>query len=181
MDTRRRYNHIQPKKNILISGLPGVGKTTLIKKLVNALRHETMAGFYTEEIRVVGIRKGFSLVSLEGRRCTLSHVEIESPNRVGKYGVDVKNFEDILDNIVLLQPEKSLIIIDEIGKMECFSDKFKKLLTRLLDSEKSVIATIALRGEGIIGEIKKRNDVQLFVMTHNNRDLIFADILKLMM
>jgi len=71
--------------------------------------------------------------------------------------------------------------IDEIGKMECFSDKFKKLFTRLLDSEKPVIATIAFRGEGIIGEIKKRNDVQLFVMTRNNRDLIFADILKLMM
>lgn len=173
-------NHEQ-RKNILITGLPGIGKTTLIKKLAEKLQHGNLAGFYTEEIRTAGIRKGFSLVSLHGVRSILSHVDIQSRYRVGKYGVDVKNFEDFLNDIAFLQPQTSLIIIDEIGKMECFSGNFKKLLTRLLDSEKPVIATIALRGEGIIAEIKKRKDVQFFVMTLSNRDSLFLKILKLMM
>jgi nucleoside-triphosphatase len=169
------------KKNVLITGLPGIGKTTLIKKLVEKLQHGNLAGFYTEEIRTAGIRRGFSLVNLDGRRSTLSHVDIQSRSMVGKYGVDVKNFEDFLDDIAFHESQTSLIIIDEIGRMECFSDNFKKLLTGLLDSEKPVIATIALRGEGIIGEIKKRKDVQLFVMTKGNRELLCAEIMKLLM
>lgn len=39
------------KKNVLFTGLPGVGKTTLMKKLIEALNLFNPVGFYTEEIR----------------------------------------------------------------------------------------------------------------------------------
>lgn len=172
------YHH---KKNILITGHPAIGKTTLMKRLSEKLPHSHMAGFYTEEIREKGIRKGFALMSLHGEKSILSHVDIKSPYHVGKYGVDVKNFDDFLEAISFLKPETDLIIIDEIGKMECFSDKFKRMVMQLFDSMKPVIATIALRGEGIIEEIKKRKDIQLLVMTHSNRDFLFLKILKLLM
>ena len=137
------------------------------------------AGFYTEEIRVKGIRKGFSLVSLDGRRAMLSHTDIASRDRVGKYGVDIAAFDDFLDHIAFFSPDIGVIIIDEIGKMECISDKFKKLLKTILEQERPVIATIASKGEGIIEEIKKRDDVELFVMTQNNRNSLLPEILKL--
>jgi nucleoside-triphosphatase len=166
------------KKNILITGLPGVGKTTLIKNIVEALKDLRPVGFYTAEIREGGIRKGFELISLDGRKGLLSHTDIQSPHRVGKYKVDVKGFEDFLSSLSLLNPSTPLVIIDEIGKMECFSDQFKNLLKEILDSEKWAIATIALKGSGIIEEIKKRKDVKLFEITQKNRDSLLPDILS---
>lgn len=166
------------KKNILITGLPGTGKTTLIKKLSGGLKDFKPVGFYTSEIREKGVRKGFELVSLDGRKGLLSHVDIKSPYRVGKYRVDVKGFEDFLDSISFLSHETNLIFIDEIGKMECFSGKFKILLKGILDSEKFVIATIAIKGSGIISDIKTRDGVMLFEMTQSNRDYILSEILR---
>ncbi|OGP69746.1 MAG: hypothetical protein A2169_10000 [Deltaproteobacteria bacterium RBG_13_47_9] len=166
------------KKNLLITGLPGVGKTTLIKKISEELRHLHPAGFYTEEIREEGVRKGFELISLEGRRGLLSHRDIKGPHRIGQYKVDLKGFEDFLDSIPFFYPLTRLIIIDEIGKMECLSDKFKKILIDILDSEKWVIGTIALKGSGLIAEIKEREDVKLFEISQSNRDSLLSEILE---
>jgi nucleoside-triphosphatase len=166
------------RKNILITGLPGVGKTTLIRKIFETLKNLHPAGFYTEEIREEDIRKGFELISLDGRRGLLAHTGIRSLCRVGKYKVDVKGFENFFDSIPFFNPNTHLIMIDEIGKMECLSDQFKKLLKELLDSEKRVIATIAFKGSGLIEEIKKRHDIKLFELTKSNRDTLLFDILK---
>jgi len=166
------------KKNILITGLPGVGKTTLVKKLFEELKHLHPAGFYTEEIREEGQRKGFDLISLNGKRGLLSYKDIKSPYRVGKYKVDIEGFENFLDSVPFFDPLSRLIIIDEIGKMECLSDPFKNLLKKIFDSGKLVIATIALKGSGLIAEIKERQDIQLFEMTKHNKDSLLLEILK---
>jgi len=164
------------KKNLLITGLPGVGKTTLIKKLFEALEGLHPVGFYTEEIREGGERKGFELISLEGKRGLLSHKEIRSPYKVGQYKVDVKGFEDFLGSIAFFSPSTRLIIIDEIGKMECLSLQFQKIMKEILDSEKWVIATIALKGSGLIADVKERQDVKLFEITKKNRDSLLKEI-----
>ncbi len=164
--------------NILITGLPGVGKTTLIKNIVEALKDLRPVGFYTAEIREGGIRKGFELISLDGRKGLLSHTDIQSPHRVGKYKVDVKGFEAFLGSIPLLNPSTRLVIIDEIGKMECFSERFKECLIECLNSEKWVLATIALKGSGFIEEIKRRHDIKFFEITQRNRDSLLPDILS---
>ena len=165
------------KKNLLIVGLPGVGKTTLIKKLYEPLKDFRPVGFYTAEIREEGMRKGFALVNLEGKRGVLSHVDIKSPYRVGRYKVDISGFEDFLDGVSFSNPFTRLIIIDEIGKMECLSDRFKKLLREALGSGKWVIATIALKGSGLITEVKQRQDVKLFEITKGNRNSLLSEIL----
>jgi nucleoside-triphosphatase len=166
------------EKNLLITGVPGVGKTTLIKKLYEALKDFRPVGFYTEEIREGGERKGFELISLEGKRGLLSHKHIESPYKVGQYKVDIKSFENFLESISLSNPYTRLLIIDEIGKMECLSDRFKKLLREALGSGKWVIATIAFKGDGLIAEVKERLDIKLFEITKRNRDFLFSEILK---
>ena len=164
------------KKNLLITGLPGVGKTILVKKLSEALKSFHPIGFYTAEIREEGERKGFELISLEGKKGLLSHQDIKSPYQIGSYKVDIKSFDDFLESISFFNPLTRLIIIDEIGKMECLSGQFKKLLKEILDSEKWVIATIALKGSGLIAEVKGRKDVQLFEITKKNRDSLLKEI-----
>jgi nucleoside-triphosphatase len=166
------------QKNILITGIPGVGKTTLVKKLLAQLNQLKTAGFYTQEIREGGVRKGFELVDLSGQRSLLSHIQIKSPYRVGKYGVDVVSFDEFIDTVDFLNPQTGLVVIDEIGKMECYSEKFTTLLREILDSESKVIATIARKGGGLIAEIKERIDIQLFELTMENRDRLAFEIVR---
>ena len=166
----------RPKPNILVAGLPGVGKTTFIINLANELKDLSLAGFYTAEIREAGMRKGFELVDFDGRKSVLSHVDIQSDYRVGRYGVDVKGFEWFLDLLDLTHSDSDVLVIDEIGKMECYSDKFRHLITSLLDSRKPLIATISLRGEGLIPQVKRRPDVRILEITAANRDCLVSDV-----
>jgi len=167
---------MQVKKNVLITGLPGVGKTTAVIRLAEALRDFRPKGFYTAELREKGVRQGFELISFDGRRTLLSHVAMKGPYRVGRYGVDIKSFEDFIGAVNFAEPETRLVIIDEIGKMECYSEKFKTLVEDLLDSGKLVIATIALKGEGFISGVKKRPDVRLFELTQGNRTTLTGEL-----
>ena len=166
-------------KSILITGAPGSGKTTLFKRLLEGLRHHMPVGFYTQEIREGGVRKGFTLNGLDGSSGVLAHVDFGGDFRVGRYGVDVAGFEDFIGRISFSDPNTELVMIDEIGKMECFSEKFKTLISGILDSEKMLIATVALKGAGLIGAIKQRPDARLLQVTHKNQDTLFSRILKL--
>jgi len=157
------------KLNILFTGLPGVGKTTFIINLARELKDVSLAGFYTTEIRKAGVRKGFKLVSLDGKTSILSHVDIKSRYRVGRYGVDVNGFEAFLDSLDLTHSDADVLIIDEVGKMECHSGKFRHLIVSLLDSQKPLVATVSVRGEGLISEVKRRPDVQFLELTAANR------------
>lgn len=163
-------------KKTLITGKPGTGKTTLIQKIVSRMQPVRAAGFYTTEMRSQGARTGFELCSLDGRRSILAHVSIESPHRVGKYGVDASGFEEFLHRLDLLNPDVELIVIDEIGKMELFSKRFRTLVREILDSDNQVLATIALHGEAFISQIKRRPDIHLVELTRTNRDHLLETI-----
>jgi nucleoside-triphosphatase len=164
-------------KNFLLTGLPGIGKTSLIMKMAELLNPARPAGFYTSEIREGGMRTGFEIRGLGGERAILSHVNIQSPHKVGKYGVDLNAFESYLNSADLLGSPAPVIIIDEIGKMECYSKFFQDLVTKLLDSEKIVVASVSLRGDPFIDQIKTRKDIRLFVVLRENRDEL-AEILR---
>ena len=166
------------RKNILITGLPGIGKTTLIKQIVYELARYRPRGFYTEEIRHKGERKGFQLVSPDDRKSILAHVFIDSPYQIGKYRVDVTAFDSFLDSLNLSESEEGIIFIDEIGKMECLSVKFVRTVQELLDSKNIIIATITHTDGGIKGKIKERDDARLFRMNLENRDRIKDEILE---
>ena len=167
--------------HILITGLPGSGKTTLFRRLVDEFQDLNPVGFYTAEIRKGGTRQGFSLYGLNGRTGVLAHVKFRTGFRVGKYGVDVNGFEAFLNGIPLLDPQTGPVMIDEIGKMECLSDRFTEIIKDVLGSDKQLIATIAQKGGGLIAALKKRSDAQLFVLTPANRDVLVDQICSLVL
>ena len=147
-----------------------MGKTTLVQKIIERMRSVNMAGFLTAEIRGMGSRLGFELQGLNGERRILAHVEIDSRHRVGRYGVDTRGFEEFLAALGLLNPDVELIVIDEIGKMELFSDRFRSLVRAALNSDKQVLASISLKGNEFIRKTKQRSDVHLLEVTHDNRN-----------
>jgi nucleoside-triphosphatase len=165
------------QKNVLITGVPGIGKTTIIRQLAEELESLRPVGFFTEEIRETGSRVGFALAGLDGERRVLSHLNVRSRYRVGKYGVDLEAFEAFLGNRRLCDPGNRLVIIDEIGKMECLSPLFRQEIIGILNSEIVCIATIARKGNEFIESIKERPDVILFEVTLKNRSKIAATIL----
>jgi nucleoside-triphosphatase len=166
---------------ILLTGLPGCGKTTAVMQIVQHLRAKQVRGFYTQEIRQSGKRKGFRWTRLDGASGVLAHVDIKSPFKVGKYGVDVASFEkDVVPVLDVEQSEAELFVIDEIGKMECLSKKFVAAVQSLFASEKSVLATVSQKGGGLMCEVKSYPGVRLFDLTRQNRDETIAEILEIL-
>ena len=166
---------------ILLTGLPGCGKTTAIIKIIANLDPEKIAGFYTQEIREEDIRKGFSWTRLDGASGILAHVDIKGPLRVGRYGVDVAGFEkSVVPILSIEQTDVGLFVLDEIGKMECLSKKFVAVVRRLFASDKSVLATVAQKGTGLISEVKNYPDAKLFNLTAQNRDKTITEILQIL-
>jgi nucleoside-triphosphatase len=155
--------------NLLLTGLPGCGKTTVGRRVIERLVDLRLAGFYTQEIRQHGQRVGFEAVGLSGRSATLAHVDFRSHHRVGRYGVDLGGFEAILQ-VELAKPtgQVDIFVIDEIGKMECLSRVFVGAVTSILDSQVPVLATVAAKGSGLIAAVKARPDVEIVTVTPAN-------------
>lgn len=168
------------RKNILFTGRPGVGKTTAIRYVVDQLHTSEIAGFWSREIREKGRRVGFAIETISGRTGILAHVDLDHGPKVSKYRV---NIEDI-DSIIVSELEKAresgrIIIIDEIAKMELYSQNFEDEVRRCLDT-KRVVGTIQDRRHPFLDEVKSRSDVILFELTVLNRDRIPMQVLRLL-
>lgn len=166
-------------KNLLVSGLPRCGKTTLIKQLSEnqSLSHR-FAGFITEEIREKGKRTGFKIISIPDKKeGVLAQKGFSSPYRVGSYGVNIFDLEKIgVSSIEIGLVTGKVIIIDEIGKMELFSEKFKNILFKALDSPQKVLATIMERSHRFADMIKERKDVRLIHLSRDNFQDVFREV-----
>jgi nucleoside-triphosphatase len=162
---------------LLLTGPPGVGKTTVIRRVAERLAGRRVRGFTTAEMRERGERTGFRIEALDGRAAVLAHVDFAGGPRVGRYGVDVAALEAIVDAALGEGPPADVFLVDEIGKMECCSPRFVARLGALLDARRPLVATIAARGGGLIERAKRRPDVELWDVTRRNRDDLPARVL----
>jgi len=157
------------RNNILFTGPPGCGKTTLIKRIVQELQTPT-TGFITKEIREKGKRVGFTINTLDGKEAILAHINVSGQYRVGRYRVVLESIESVAVPSMITKNMNESVVIDEIGKMECFSSLFKKTVLDVLDKSNVVIGSISLRGDQFIKRIKGRSDVLVVEVSEKNRD-----------
>jgi len=163
---------------ILLTGPPQCGKTTVVQRVAARFAGRA-AGFYTREVREFGRRVGFEIVTLDGRVAWLSHVDFGGPHRVGKYGVSLENLHRVGLPALEAAPGIHLIVVDEIGKMECLSPRFVAAMERLWAAAVPLIATVAEKGGGYIQRIKEKPDTILLTVTPANRDELPQQILDL--
>ncbi len=161
---------------LLLTGVPGIGKTTVIRRLARRLTGRRLGGFYTDELREAGSRRGFQLIGFNGVERLIAHVNFSKRARVGKYGVDVAALDEMAEALLMPDTVAELYLVDEIGRMECYSARFVAAMRALLARGVPLVATVARRGGGLIAEVKERPDCVLWEVTRANRDELPARI-----
>jgi nucleoside-triphosphatase len=167
-----------PALRILLTGPPRCGKTTIVNKVVARFRGRA-TGFYTREVREAGLRVGFEIVTLDGRTAWLSHVDFPGPYRVGKYGVNLENLHRVALPALEYVPGIDLMVVDEVGKMECLSRQFVEAMERLWAAPVPLLITVAEKGGGYIQQVREKEGAALLTVTAANRDELPDRILKL--
>ncbi|GAB0096906.1 uncharacterized protein DMENIID0001_124860 [Sergentomyia squamirostris] len=180
---------------ILITGVPGVGKTTIFKKIADDLKSlkVPIVGFYTEEVRNgLGGRVGFDIVTFDGDRGILARPSKTSElasfkrlHKLSRYSVDIESLDQISGPILTSNNTDPLLLIDEIGKMELFStlfqDRIRKITNDLRIGKRMLIATIPItsrHSSDIIENLRKIDNCQVFEITKTNRNTIYPDIMS---
>ena len=163
--------------NLLVTGRPGVGKTTLMERVLEQLRGSLrLAGFTTAEERDHSRqRTGFQILTVEGKQAELARVGLRSTVQVGRYGVNFEAFER-LALPELARRDVDLIVIDEIGKMECASERFCEAVRDALEAPVSVLATLGNARLPFFLALRARPDVEVMTLTEHNRNTMVAEL-----
>jgi nucleoside-triphosphatase len=159
-----------------VTGPPGVGKTTLVLRVVELLPRRRASGFYTEEVRGRSGRTGFRLVTLDGRSAPLATAGGAGGPRVGRYVVHLAALEALAAGALGPGPGVELVVVDEIGKMECLSPTFVRAARHVLSGPTPVLGTVALAGGGFIAEAKRLPGVEVILLSRESRDRLPAEI-----
>ena len=165
---------------LLIEARPGAGKTTVLSRLAERLSDGGVAlsGFLTREMRSKGRRVGFEIETLTGARGLLAHVDIKGSPRVGRYGVDLEEFERLA--LPALEVPASVVLIDELGKMELASERFREAVLALFERPVPIVATVHTFRHPFTDELKQRRDVSTIKLTSANRDRLPEELLNLL-
>lgn len=155
------------RKNVLITGKPRSGKSTLLRNIVEEINPKM--GFITNEIRENGERIGFEIETFNGERAILSDTRLETPNKVSRYFVNLQNLEALLPSVSHFE-KNDFLYIDEIGQMQLLSEKFKELILRYLNVPNTCLATISyIFDDDFTKKIKERDDIILVSLSEENR------------
>ena len=170
-----------------ITGMPSVGKTQTLIKIIEFLEQSGYAigGMITEPIVERKKRVGFYVADWQTKvKEVFAHIDIDSKDRVGKYGVDTSALERIgvpAIESAIANEEINIIIIDEIGKMEMLSERFCEMVIEALDSDKPIMVTLHKKSRTpLLQDVRRRDDIRILEVTHVNRNLLPYKIEKIM-
>jgi nucleoside-triphosphatase len=159
-----------------LTGLPGSGKTTAILKIADRLMGlgVRVGGMYTQEIRERGRRIGFAIKRVGGGEGILAHIDLRSGPRLGRYVVNLNDLEGVGVVAILEAMEKAdVVVVDEVGPMELYSEKFGQAVEKLLTSNKHAILTVHYRSrDSLVLRVKELAGRRLITLTPENRDRV---------
>ena len=169
------------KRVLLITGPPGVGKTTVLMKTIDILKGKgfKVGGMLSREVRESGVRVGFEILDLSSeRRGWLAHVDQQTGPRMGKYHVSLVDLEAVGAKAISDALENSgIVAIDEVGPMELFSRKFRDAVETALKSSKTVLAVVHWSAKTkIIENMRTMKGAEIFTVTPQNRDKLSQTI-----
>lgn len=157
------------RNNILITGKPKSGKSTLLRKLINNISDKV--GFVTNEILGDVGRLGFEIETYSHKKKVLAHVDFETLHKVSKYFVNIQNLDELIPEVYSFQTE-DFLYLDEIGQMQLFSDQFKELVLKYLSSPNTCLATLSsVFEDDFTKHIKARQDVIIVEISSEDRDV----------
>ena len=177
------------KRVWFITGRPGIGKTTVLLKVVEGLRAEgfKVGGMISREVRRGGSRIGFEILDIaSGRKGWLAHIKQPVGPKIGKYRVNLNDLNSVGVRAILEALEKAdVIAIDEIGPMELYSKEFVDAVRKALENVKPLIGTVHFRVKHpLIDHLKSREDSEILEVTLQNRarlhKLIIGNILLIL-
>lgn len=164
---------------VFLTGRPGVGKTTVISKLVDLVKNAgfKVGGMISFEVRVSNVRIGFKVKDvLSGSEGWLAQTSREPGPRIGKYRINLREFELVGISALasaLRDPSVELLVVDEVGPMELLSPRFREILSEILNSNKNILGTIHYRArDPSILHIKSRRDVKIIEVNIKNRNVL---------
>lgn len=160
---------------VFLTGRPGVGKTTVLLKAVELLKSlgARVGGMVSQEVREEGVRVGFELIDIStGQKGWLAHVRQREGPKLGKYRVNISDLDRIGVRAILKAVEEAdIVVIDEVGPMELFSERFREAVKLALRSGKPIIGTIHWRArDPLLDEIRRSPFVKVITVRPANRD-----------
>jgi nucleoside-triphosphatase len=163
-----------------VEGRPGAGKTTALDHLSQLLQDagKPLRGFLTRELREGRRRVGFEIETFDGERAVLAHVKLAGPPRVGRYGVDLEAFERVALPELDGPPKDCVLVIDELGKMELASARFREAVVALFDQQLPIVASVQMSRNPLTDALKRRPDVETLRLTAANRDRLPGELAK---
>jgi len=159
----------------LLTGDPGIGKTTVITRVIRLLRSEPLVvgGVTSREIRISGAREGFEIMDLSSeRRDRLASIHQKEGPRMGRYRVNLRGLAEIAANAITHALQKSEVVVcDEVGPMELLSPEFRRAVREMASSPKPILAAIHKQMQDpVILELRNAEDAEVLEVTAENRD-----------
>jgi nucleoside-triphosphatase len=169
------------KRLLFLTGNPGVGKTTVLLRIVEAFRANGygVGGMISREVRSDGVRVGFEIMDLyDHKRGWLAHVSQQKGPQVGRYRVSLDDLDCVgVEAILRAVESQDVVAVDEVGPMELFSERFQDAVKRAVESTKLVVGVVHWKARcRLIDNVKGRADTEVYLVTHENRERLHEAI-----
>lgn len=166
-------------KNLFLTGPRNIGKSTILRKVLNDCSGEPVNGFVTEdEFDETGTQAGFQIRAFNeksGHTFAVRNFKTRQP----RFWVDtsiLNKFGKLLLEEIL--PAASIIVMDEIGWMEKDALQFQEAVLKCIDSSKVVVGVLKEKEGILLNTIRARKDVEIFTVNLDNREQLVGQVLS---